>query len=111
MLLKPFQPEINHRCHKERNHLGENQAADNDQAKGTPRRGIVAEPKSKRNGTHKSGESRHHDGTKTLKACFMNCVSQTQSLIDSFQGEIDYQDSILLDYAQQKKQSDDAVKG
>src|ERR1043166_1356683 len=43
VLLEPFEPEINHRRHEERHHLGENETADNHEAERASRRGILTE--------------------------------------------------------------------
>src|SRR6266699_1929715 len=111
VFLEPFEPEINHRRHEKCDHLRENEAANDHETKWTPRRSVVPEPKGERHCAHESSEGRHHDRAKTLEAGFVNGISQTQSLINSFQREIDHQDSVLLDYAEQKKQSDDAIEG
>jgi len=37
VFLEPFEPEINHRRHEERDHLRENQAANDDQPQRTTR--------------------------------------------------------------------------
>src|SRR5438105_10555150 len=77
MLLEPFKPQINHRRYKKRDHLGEDQAADDDKAKRTSRRGIVAESERKRHRAHKSGKGSHDDRTKALEAGCTNSLSQT----------------------------------
>src|SRR5205814_8354769 len=110
VFLEPFEPEINDRRHKKRNHLGENQAADNDKTKRTARRGVVTKPERKRHRAHERSERGHHDGPKALQAGFVNRLSQTQSFVDSFQRKIDHKDSILLHDAEQKKQTNDAIK-
>src|SRR5205814_272337 len=101
MLLEPLQPEVNHGRYKKSNHLRENQAANNDKTERTARRGVVAEPECKRHRAHESGESGHHDGPKAFETGFVNCLSQTQPLIDSFQREIAHPDSGLLHAAEQ----------
>src|SRR6266568_4795437 len=44
MLLEPFEPEVNHRRHKQRHQLGENQTAYNHQTQRAARCGILSEP-------------------------------------------------------------------
>ena len=71
----------------------------------------MAEPERERHCAHESSKSSHHNRAKPLETSFVNGFSQTQAFVDSFQREIDYQDSVLLNYTEQKKQSDDAVEG
>src|SRR6266542_2867397 len=92
-------------------HLRENEAADNHKTKWTPRRSVVSETEGKGHSAHESGEGRHHDGSETLEAGFMNCLSQTQSFVDSFEREINDKDSVLFHDTEQQEKADDAVEG
>ncbi len=52
MLLKPLEPEIDHRRDKQRHHLRKDQAADNNQTERTSRRSILTKTERERNCAH-----------------------------------------------------------
>ena len=52
MLLKPLEPEIDHRRDKQRHHLRKDQAADNNQTERTSRRSILTKTEREGNRTH-----------------------------------------------------------
>src|ERR1051325_4959971 len=83
MFLEPFEPEINHRRHEERHHLGEDQTADNYEPERTSRRSILTEAEREWDCTHQRGECRHHDRTKTFDARFVDGRTEVPAFIDS----------------------------
>ena len=73
VLLEPFEPEIDHRRNKQRDHLRKDQAADDNQTERTSRRSILTKTEREGNRTHQRGEGSHHDRAKSFDARFMNC--------------------------------------
>src|ERR1700736_343701 len=110
VFLEPFKPEINYRRHEERDHLRKDQSADDDESEWSARGSILTKTEREGHGSHQRSQCRHHDRTKALDARFMNCRTQIPALINSLQSEIDDHDSVLLDDAEQKKESDHAVE-
>src|SRR5438552_7470056 len=60
VLLEPFEPEIDDRRHKQRNQLGENQAAYDHQTERAARCSVLAESERDGDCAHKRGKRCHH---------------------------------------------------
>ena len=99
VLLEPFKPQVNHRRHKQRDQLRENQAADDYKTQWPARCSVLAE--SERNGdcAHERGESCHHDRSKPFHAGFVNRRPQIPAFVNSLQRKINDHDSVFLHYA------------
>src|SRR6202035_5700142 len=94
VFLEPFEPEVNDWCHKQRNQLGENQAAHDHQTEGAARCGVLAEPQRNRYCTHERGKRGHHNGTKPFYTGFVNSRAEIPAFVDSLQGKIDNHDTV-----------------
>src|SRR5436309_12945870 len=88
MLLEPFQPQVNDRRNKERDHLRNDQSSDNDKAKRPARGSITSEADGEGKRAHESGKRGHHDRTKTFHAGFVNGGAQVPAFVDALQSKI-----------------------
>ena len=110
MLLEPFKPEIDDRCDEQRDQLGKNQTAHDHKTEGAARCSVLAESERDGDCAHKCRKRCHHDRTKPFHAGFVNRRAQVPTFVDSLQSKIDHHDAVLLHDAQQKEESDHAVK-
>src|SRR5206468_2476271 len=96
VLLEPFEPQVDHWRHKQRNQLGENQTSNDHQTERAARCGVLAEPKRNRYCAHERGKRGHHDGAKSFHAGFVNGRAEVPAFVDSLQGKINNHDPVLL---------------
>ena len=88
---------------EEREHLAEDEAADDGDAQRTAQLGANAGAERERHGTEKSGHGSHQNRTETQLACLVNRFDGRQSFFPfHLDGEINHEDGVFLDDANQE---------
>src|SRR3974390_3554966 len=83
LLLKILEVQINGRGDEQGNELGHDEAADDNQSQGTPRRAILTITESNRQSAQQRRHRGHDDGPEPLHAGFVNRVIILNSMADT----------------------------
>ena len=103
-----IEEQINHRRGIERQHLAEDQAADDGDAERPPQLRAHAGAERQRNAAQQRRHGGHHDGPEAQQAGLKNGVLRSLAFVAlGFQGKIDHHDRVLLDDADEQHDADE----
>src|ERR1019366_8134802 len=111
VFLEIFEIEIDCWRDVERDELGDEQAADDDQTQRPAGSAISAETQRDGNRAHDGGERGHNDRAETIHAGIVNRFVGSLAFSHALQGEVDDHDAVLLDDAHQHEHPDVGVEG
>ena len=99
--------QIDHRRGVEGQQLAADQATDDGNAQRTAQLSIAADTEQQRQGAEQGRQAGHHDRPKTHDAGLQNRLARAHTEVTlGIQGEVDHQDGVLLDDADQQNDAD-----
>ena len=105
--LKTIHVEINDGSGEERQELAENEATDDGDAEWPAKFGAYAMANGERQGAEERGHGGHENRTETKQTSFVNGLDRREAFLGfGLDGEIDHEDGVFLDDADEQNNSD-----